>query len=245
MISTTNFELDPSLQQKAEPYLRTRSKLTGLEYGQSRWKRLIDIVVSTGLLPIVLPVTLSGAYFIWHEDGHWPLTDVGSSVEIEGRRIREWKLRTMIPNAQKMEEKITQGKTLPQFKRELVKSGKRDPRVTQVGESLRKHTLDEAPQMLNVFLGHLSAVGPRLPLESDLKYIRAHRDGQPFKKFLELAGQGGRFGVTGLYTVLGRGQLSEENRWGLETLYWERQSLVSDLRIIAATIPALRRSNGK
>lgn len=234
-----NYEMDHALKQRAEMFLKTKSELVGPPYGRSGVKRALDILVSTASSPLILSVISLAGMAIWLDDGHWPFVDVGNN-KATGEHIPEWKLRTMIPDAKKYEVDVMRGMSQPRFKR----SGNVDPRITRVGRLIRSKTLDEAPQMLNIMLGHLSAVGPRLPVESDWNTIYANQDTEPYRGFLDLLQERLKFGVTGFYTVMGRDKLTDDDRYSLEVLYWERQSLASDLRIIAATIPALRKTKG-
>lgn len=235
-----NYEIDPALKRRAGQFLKTKSELVGHSYGHSGVKRALDILVSTASSPLTLSVISLAGLAIWLDDGYWPFVDVGNG-RATGEHIPEWKLRTMIPNAQVHEVDILSGMSPPGFKR----SGMVDPRITKVGSFLREKSLDEAPQMLNVMLGHLSAVGPRLPVESDWNVIYANQNSEPYRGFINLLQERLKFGVTGMYTVMGRDQLKDEDRYALEVMYWERQSFASDLRIIAATLPALRQARGK
>lgn len=235
-----SYEMDPTLKRKAEQFLKTKSELVGPSYGHSRMKRALDILVSTASSPLTLSVISLAGLAIWLDDGHWPFVDVGND-RATGEHIPEWKLRTMIPFAKSYEVDVLNGMSQPEFKR----SRKADPRITKVGRFLRGKSLDEAPQMFNVMLGHLSAVGPRLPVESDWNVIYANPNSEPYRGFIDLLKERLKFGVTGMYTVMGRDQLKDEDRYALEVMYWERQSFASDLRIIAATLPALRQERGK
>lgn len=232
-----NYEMDPSIRLRAERFLKTKSELVGSTYGHSGIKRALDILVSTASSPLTLSVISLAGFAVWLDDGHWPFVDVGND-RATGKHIPEWKLRTMIPNAKSYEVDIMNGMSQPEFKR----SGIGDPRITKVGRFLRGKSLDEAPQMFNVMLGHLSAVGPRLPVESDWNVIYSNPNSEPYRGFIGLLQEGLKFGVTGMYTVMGREQLKDEDRYALEVMYWERQSFTSDLRIIAATLPALRQA---
>jgi lipopolysaccharide/colanic/teichoic acid biosynthesis glycosyltransferase len=109
-----------------------------------------------------------------------------------------------------------------------------DPRITRVGHLLRKTSLDELPQLLNVLSGEMSLVGPRpVPTYEVALYQDAH-----YKRLMALPG------ITGLWQVEGRGQVTFEEMMHLDLRYVQQQSLWLDLRILAMTIPAVLRGEG-
>lgn len=235
-----NYELSPTLKGKADVFLKTKSEFIGPKYGRSGVKRALDMLVSSAGSPFALPVIGLAGMAIWLDDGHWPFVDAGTDGRL-GKHVSVWKLRTMVPQAIKHEVEITNGISLQEFKRSCME----DPRITRFGKLLRKTSLDETPQIFNVMLGNLSLVGARCFSKSDLNAIYARRDTEPYRGFIELLHNGLKFGVTGFYAVMGRDQLKDDERCALEVLYWERQSFTSDLRIIAATLPALLQTKGK
>ncbi|MFZ4655854.1 MAG: sugar transferase [Caldilineaceae bacterium] len=109
-----------------------------------------------------------------------------------------------------------------------------DPRITRVGHLLRKTSLDELPQLLNVLSGEMSLVGPRpVPTYEVALYQDAH-----YKRLMALPG------ITGLWQVEGRGQVTFEEMMRLDLRYVQQQSIWLDLRILAMTIPAVLRGEG-
>ncbi len=112
---------------------------------------------------------------------------------------------------------------------------KNDPRITRVGRFLRRTSLDELPQLINVLLGDISLVGPRPIVEAECeKYW-------PFEERLFSV----KPGVTGLWQISGRNDISYEERVRLDMRYIAERSAVKDLVILASTLPALlKRDNG-
>jgi len=111
---------------------------------------------------------------------------------------------------------------------------RRDPRITALGRFLRRSSLDELPQLLNVLLGEMSLVGPRpLPLEEACRLPPEHQRRHSVKP-----------GMTGLWQVSGRNDLPYEEMMRLDLEYVERQSLWLDLRILLATIPTVLAGRG-
>lgn len=111
---------------------------------------------------------------------------------------------------------------------------KNDPRVTGAGKWLRRSSLDELPQILNVLIGDMSIVGPRPPIPYEVEeYDIWHR------KRLEM-----KPGITGLWQVSGRNRLSFEEMVRIDTFYIENWSLWLDLKIVLLTLPAMLRGDG-
>jgi len=137
-----------------------------------------------------------------------------------GRRFRMYKFRTMVPNAEELKLVYAHLNELtwPDFK---ITD---DPRVTRIGRLLRKTSLDELPQILNVIKGDMSIVGPRPTSFSPETYRLWHTER------LEVLP-----GITGLWQVNGRSKLDFDERLKLDIAYIERESIWMDIQIIART----------
>ncbi|HUP50390.1 MAG TPA: sugar transferase, partial [Thermoanaerobaculia bacterium] len=140
-----------------------------------------------------------------------------------------YKFRTMVAGAERLQAELQRGLTSEFFKLQS------DPRVTPLGRTLRKYSLDELPQLFNVLEGTMSLVGPRPLLPSDLG------------KF-PLRGQMRRFsvrpGITGLWQVSGRSMLSDKDRMRLDREYVSHWTLWLDLKILAKTLRAAASGRG-
>ncbi|MCI0729212.1 MAG: sugar transferase [Chloroflexi bacterium] len=146
-----------------------------------------------------------------------------------GRRFAMYKFRTMVTNAEELKAKYAHLNELtwPDFK---ITD---DPRVTRIGRFLRKTSLDELPQFLNVLKGEMSFVGPR-PTSFDVTtYDLWHTER------LEVLP-----GITGLWQVSGRGDIDFDQRLALDVEYIERQSLWFDIQILARTVLAVFNHRG-
>jgi exopolysaccharide biosynthesis polyprenyl glycosylphosphotransferase len=193
-------------------------------------KRLMDILASAALLILLFPLLLVAAVLI-KLDSRGPVFFIQDRVGFNKRRFRMLKFRTMLRDAEARMKEIEHlnEKSGPIFKI------RNDPRITRVGRWLRKTSIDELPQLVNVLLGDMSIVGPR-PL--------AVRDAL----MMEEAWQKRRFsvkpGLTCLWQVSGRSNLSFEQWMELDLKYIDAWSLGLDGLIVLRTIPAILTARG-
>lgn len=191
-------------------------------------KRVVDVLVAAVLGLLVLPLIVALALLI-------RLTSRGSPIFVQPRighlaeRFAMYKLRTMVDGADKLEPALARRSCGTFFKLE------NDPRTTALGSFLRKYSLDEWPQLLNVLRGDMSLVGPRPLLLSDFDKLPRHQ---------QLARFAMKPGITGLWQVNGRSACSDRDRMRLDLEYVNRWSLWLDLRILARTIPAVLKADG-
>ena len=192
-------------------------------------KRVMDVVLSLGVLVFTAPVSVLVACLI-KLDSPGPLLYSAPRVGRKGRRFRCHKFRTMVANAAAVKEELRsqnqrQG---PCFKIE------HDPRITRVGRWLRRYSLDELPQLWNVFRGEMSLVGPRPhPLDDFARYELGHLrrlDVMP--------------GITGLWQVTARRSPSFQTNLALDLEYIQRWSLWMDLSILFKTIAVVCKGTG-
>lgn len=193
-------------------------------------KRTFDLAFSLALLAVTgIPLLLIALLIKLDSPG--PVLYTQKRYGFKGRIFEAFKFRTMVADAEK---KIESVKGLNDQKGAFFKS-KADPRVTRVGKWLRRFSLDEFPQFLNVVRGEMSVVGPR-PLALTTGEAEAlERDfGATAKKRTNILP-----GITGLWQVSGRSDVSSEQRFALDLFYIERWSLGLDLEIILKTVPAM------
>jgi exopolysaccharide biosynthesis polyprenyl glycosylphosphotransferase len=187
-------------------------------------KRIFDVVVSTVGLVLTSPFFVLIAFAVFVDDGP-PVLFRQLRAGENGRLFRIFKFRTMVRDAEAMLPGLVSIDELsdPMFKL------KPDPRVTRVGRFLRRTSLDELPQLLNVLRGEMSIVGPR-PELVDLveRYTPEHEVRLQVKP-----------GITGPWQVYGRSDLTFDEVLAVEREYVENLSLGRDLRIILMTIPAV------
>jgi exopolysaccharide biosynthesis polyprenyl glycosylphosphotransferase len=192
-------------------------------------KGLFDRCAAAAALVMLAPVMGILAAAIWLQD-RGPVLFTQVRVGKDGHAFQIYKFRTMVVDA---EQRRAQLLTSNDSDGVLFKL-RHDPRVTAVGQHLRRWSVDELPQLFNVFLGHMSLVGPRpaLPDEAE-KYAEHVRRRLVVKP-----------GLTGLWQVSGRSDLSWEESVRLDLRYVENWSFVLDLQILWKTISVLVRGSG-
>ncbi len=195
------------------------------------FKRALDVAVSTtlmvlGFIPVVLLIAAIKL------DSRGPVFYKQARIGRNGRRFLMYKFRTMVVGADALIEDL-QDKNEKGAGGQLFKM-KEDPRVTRVGRFLRKWSLDELPQVINVYKGEMSLVGPRPPLPREVEnYSSEH--------YCRLRGLPG---ITGLWQVSGRSDLTFEEMVKLDKYYLDNWSLRLDLWIIAKTFVAVLARKG-
>lgn len=192
-------------------------------------KRITDVVVSLVLLLILSPLFCAIAIRIKAgSDG--PIFFLQQRVGLRGRKFTCFKFRTMVVDAEKRKYEILHLNEMsgPVFKM------KHDPRVTPFGVWLRHTSLDELPQLINVVSGHMSLVGPRPPLPSE---VQNYDEWQQRRLSV-------RPGITGLWQISGRNEIDFEQWMRMDLEYIDNWSFGRDLFILLKTIPAVLNRKG-
>lgn len=195
-------------------------------------KRIIDITGSIVLGVVFFPVCLFAAIAI-KLDGSGPvLADTPERVGKKGKLFKMYKFRSMIVNAHDMLRED------PKFKRlyEKYKKGsyklKKDPRVTEIGKFIRRHSIDEIPQIVNVLKGEMSLVGPRAYYPDELK---EQQKKYPHTKSLVKEVLSIKPGITGAWQVSGRSEVNFDKRIAMDAKYVKRKSIIYDILILLKT----------
>ena len=204
-----------------------RRSLTGDFYLVA--KRIMDVAFVLLTLPLWAPVLAIIGLVIRTTSPGLPVMFKQLRTGKGGRRFEMYKFRTMVPNAEELKARYAHLNELqwPDFK---ITD---DPRITPVGEFLRKTSLDELPQVINVLRGEMSLVGPRPTSFGPETYQLWHTsrlDVMP--------------GITGLWQIFGRGQLEFDARLRLDIAYIERASLWLDIQILLLTVVAALQQRG-
>jgi exopolysaccharide biosynthesis polyprenyl glycosylphosphotransferase len=192
-------------------------------------KDAFDKLVGLSALALTAPVFLFVTLVIRLDDGG-PAFFRQTRVGRDGRDFTVYKFRTMVMDAEKLKTELAASNDHDGV---LFKMRK-DPRITKVGSWLRRWSLDELPQLLNVVRGDMSLVGPRPALPDE-----AARYGDYVRRRLVV-----KPGLTGLWQVNGRSDLSWEESVRLDLRYVENWSLVLDLQILWKTLSAVWRGSG-
>ncbi len=191
-------------------------------------KRAVDVAAVCGIALLASPLILAVAVCA-KLSSTGPLLFGHRRVGFRGREFTCWKFRTMVVDAEdRLAEHLAANKAAALEWAETQKL-RHDPRITRIGGILRKTSLDELPQLLNVLRGEMSLVGPR-PVTAD----ELARYGSRKTSYLSA-----RPGITGLWQVSGRNSTTYERRTALDEEYVRRWSLLSDLKIVLRTVPEL------
>jgi lipopolysaccharide/colanic/teichoic acid biosynthesis glycosyltransferase len=217
-------------QDVAEDLSRTRIPYSATRSGRLT-KRLLDIAGATVGLVVLAPVLLATGALIAAVDGR-PVLFTQLRAGLHGRPFRVVKFRTMARDADGQRDSLRARNEIAggaSFKLD------RDPRVTRLGRTLRKASIDELPQLLNVVRGEMSLVGPRPhPFDDVAGYAAWHH------RRLEMPP-----GMTGLWQISARSSPDFDEWVRLDLDYIERWSIWLDLRILLLTLPAVLRAEGR
>lgn len=197
-------------------------------------KRAFDILIGMFGILCMLPLAfIIKAVSIYNRDYN-SIFFKQQRIGKNGKLFTMYKFRTMVPNADNILYQLMQ--TDEEFKKEytLTKKAKNDPRITKVGKVLRKTSLDEIPQFINVFLGHMSLIGnrPYLPREKEDMGIY-------YKSIIQT-----KPGLTGLWQVSGRSNTTFQERLEIEKKYSMIYNLKLDLQIFFKTIIQVIKKDG-
>ena len=193
-------------------------------------KRFLDVVFILLAAPLVVPVVLLLALIV-ARDGHQPFY-WSKRVGKDGREFKMLKLRTMVPGAEQLlKEHLARD---PEARREWESTQKLkcDPRITRIGRLLRKSSVDELPQLWNVFVGDMSLVGPRPMLPSQ-------RGIYPGLTYYAM-----RPGITGQWQVSDRNECEFAKRAEHDNSYSEKMSFLTDIKLISRTIGVVFKGTG-
>ena len=204
-------------------------------------KRTFDILISGVLLALAAPVWLAISLFI-KLGSRGAVLFKQERVGMDGRKFLCYKFRTMLADADENLHREAYRKNIEGLseanagdnEQPVFGKVKNDPRVTPLGRFLRRTSLDELPQFLNVLIGDMSVVGARPPIPYEVEdYDLRHRKRLDMKP-----------GITGLWQVSGRNRLTFEEMVQIDLYYIENWSLWLDLKVILLTLPAVLRGDG-
>ncbi len=210
----------------------SRNKI--IEKIEEKIKRMIDIIGGTCGIIVLVPMSICIwiANLINKDNG--PIFYVANRIGKDGKNFKMYKFRSMVVAAdEKLKEYLEQN---PEAKIEYkkYKKLKQDPRITKVGEFIRKTSIDEFPQLINVLKGEMSLVGPRpyLPREKEemANYYTYIIKCKP--------------GITGLWQTAGRSKTTFEERLMMDTEYYYENNLKNDIKILCKTVKNVMKKEG-
>lgn len=187
-------------------------------------KRLLDILFSFTLLVILLPFFIIVSLIVLICEGY-PILYISERIGKDGKPFKMIKFRTMIKGADKQVESLAKLNESdgPTFKIQ------NDPRMTKLGKLLRKTSIDELPQLINIFVGNMSFVGPRPPLANEVKqyndYARLRLTAKP--------------GLTCIWQCSGRNDIKFQQWMEMDVEYLQKRSIAFDFYLVLKTIPAV------
>ncbi len=198
------------------------------------FKRLFDIVISLiGIIPLIILIIVVKIWSIFTKDFH-SIFFKQERIGKNGKKIYIYKFRSMVPNAEDVLEKMMEEN--PEIKKEYLENKKleKDPRITSVGKFIRKLSIDEVPQLLNILKGDMSLVGPRpyLPREKE--------DMKEYYEYIVSC----KPGLTGLWQVRGRNDVSFNDRLRLDKKYSMEKGFKLDIKIFFKTFLVVFKRKG-
>ena len=193
-------------------------------------KRIFDFSLSLIGLIVLLPIFLIIAILIKTES-KGPIFFKHKRIGKNGKEFYIYKFRSMVPNAEKLIKQFT-----PEQMKEFKENFKleNDPRITKIGKFLRKTSLDELPQLINILKGELSIIGPRPVIKEELE-----KYGDNKYKFLSVTP-----GLTGYWAANGRSDTTYEQRMTMELYYVDNMSFKLDVKIFFKTVVSVLKREG-
>jgi exopolysaccharide production protein ExoY len=196
-------------------------------------KRVFDIVFSLAALLFLAPILLVIAgILLWREGG--PVFFAHERIGRGGRRFRCIKFRTMVTDADARLADLLATDPLARAEWQATRKLTNDPRISCLGDILRRTSLDELPQFINVLRGDMSVVGPRPIIAEELPLYREHS-----RAYLSV-----RPGITGLWQVSGRSDTTFDERVALDARYVRERTLAGDVAIVFRTLGVLLSQKG-
>lgn len=193
-------------------------------------KRVMDIVLVLAGLPFVLPVMFFVALAIFRSGG--PIFYSQPRLGLNGRVFRLWKFRSMVVDADEALADYLASNPDAAKEWQISQKLRRDPRITPVGQFIRKTSLDELPQLLNVLKGDMSLVGPRPMMPEQ----REMYPGASYEKLHP--------GISGFWQISERNNVSFAERARFDTEYYNKLSLATDIVVLTKTLTVVCRGSG-
>ena len=216
--------------------LKTEGKklLQGKEKTYEIFKRMIDIIGSIVGIVALVPLTIGVfiAKLITHDNG--PIFYTQNRIGKDGKIFKMYKFRSMVVGADDILQEYLNSNTEANEEYRINKKLKYDPRVTKVGEFIRKTSIDEFPQFINVLKGEMSLVGPRPYLPREINDM-----GEYYPYITSV-----KPGITGLWQIRGRSDVTFKDRLKLDMEYFEKKNLLFETKILFWTVGSVVHKRG-
>ena len=205
---------------------------------KSRWqkavKRIIDILGGLAGCVLLIPLTLYVRHVNRKHGDHDPIFFKQMRIGKEGKGFEMYKFRTMVPGAEELLKEMMEKDPAIREEYQTNKKLKDDPRITEAGKFLRRCSLDEFPQLINVLKGEMSLVGPR-------PYLPGEREdmGYYYKSII-----GSKPGITGMWQSHGRNDVGFMDRCEMDDYYYQNWSLWLDMTILIKTVKSVKHHTG-
>lgn len=196
-------------------------------------KRTLDLCIAISALIFLMPFMAFAAIMVRLADGG-PALFSQERIGRDGKTFQCYKFRSMIINSQEVLDQLLATDPVAASEWAADQKLRNDPRITKIGAFLRKTSLDELPQLMNVIRGEMSIVGPRPIIQAEIP-----RYGRAFKDYTSV-----RPGLTGLWQVSGRNDTTYPQRVAMDRHYARTNTVSGDIGIILRTIPAMLFSRG-
>ena len=197
-------------------------------------KRIIDILGAIVGILLLVPLTIVVAIVNFVNGDRGPIFYFQERIGKDGEKFKIYKFRTMVVDAQERLEKLLAENEEVRKEWEENRKLKNDPRITKIGNILRKTSLDEFPQFVNVLMGTMSLVGPRAVIEDELEKFGEQKD-----KILSV-----KPGITGYWAANGRSDTSYEERVEMESTYVDEFSVWLDIKLLFKTVWSVVKKEG-
>ena len=195
--------------------------------------RAFDVILALLAIAFTAPLLIAVAAGVFLTDGASPIF-AHKRIGRGGRVFHCYKFRSMVVDAEARLAALLASDPAAQMNWERDHKLRRDPRITRIGDFLRRSSLDELPQLFNVLAGEMSIVGPRPIVSAEIA-----RYGARFATYCRV-----RPGITGLWQVSGRNDTTYRRRVALDTVYARNKCLTLDVKIVMLTIPAVLFARG-
>jgi len=195
--------------------------------------RLLDLAIAICVILFALPLLIGIALSVWLQDGGAAVF-AHERIGRSGRVFKCLKFRTMVPNASERLAALLNDDPVARAEWSRDHKLRNDPRITRIGAFLRRSSLDELPQLFNVLRGDMGIVGPRPIVEAEIP-----RYGTRFRHYCAV-----KPGITGLWQVSGRNDVSYRRRVAMDTIYARHKSLLWDVQLVFLTVPAVLFASG-